>query len=113
MAMPGCTLLQPIRLFRFRLGSRANAYVLLGGGYFRRIVQFTQLTLAQTVVFDPWWGYFGPALISANQVLGTFTSNSGAFDVGGDSIFGPPDRGRTGTWSRVICAVSPATATPR
>jgi Outer membrane protein beta-barrel domain len=68
---------------RFPLGSRANVYFLVGGGYFRRTVEFTQPTLAQTVVFDPWWGYFGPALIQVNQVLGKFTSNSGAFDVGG------------------------------
>jgi len=67
---------------RARLGSRANVYVLAGGGYFRRTVQFTQPTLAQTVIFDPWWGYFGPGLIPVNQVLGSFTSNSGAFDVG-------------------------------
>ena len=67
---------------RLRLGSRANIYVLAGGGYLRRTVQFTQPTVAQTVVFDPWWGYFGPVLVPVNQVLGTFTSNSGAFDAG-------------------------------
>jgi hypothetical protein len=55
----------------------------VGGGYFRRTVEFTQPTLAQTVVFDPWWGYFGPALVQVNQVLGTVTSNSGVFNVGG------------------------------
>ena len=68
---------------RFPLGSRANVYFLVGGGYLRRTVQFTQPTLAETTVFDPWWGYFGPAFIPVNQVLGTFTSNSGAFNVGG------------------------------
>ena len=62
---------------RLRLGSRANIYVLAGGGYLRRTVQFTQPTVAQTVVFNPWWGYLGPELIPVNQVLGTFTSKSG------------------------------------
>jgi hypothetical protein len=42
-----------------------------------------QPTLAQTLVFDPWWGYFGPALIGVNQILGAVTSYSGTFDVGG------------------------------
>jgi hypothetical protein len=60
-----------------------NAYLLAGGGYLRRTVEFTQPTLVQTVIFDPWWGYFGPALIPANQILGTVINNSGALDVGG------------------------------
>lgn len=70
-------------VFRLPLGGRWSAYVLGGGGYLRRTVEFTQPTLAQTVVFDPWWGYFGPALVGVNQVLGSVSSNSGTFDVGG------------------------------
>jgi hypothetical protein len=66
---------------RLRLGSRANIYMRADGGHLRRTIQFTQPTVAQTVVFDPWWGHFGPAVIPANQVLGTFTSNLGAFDA--------------------------------
>jgi Outer membrane protein beta-barrel domain len=68
---------------RVPLGNGFSAYFLAGGGYLRRTVEFTRPTLAQTVVFDPWWGYFGPALVLANQILGTVTNNSGAFDVGG------------------------------
>jgi hypothetical protein len=58
-------------------------YVLAGGGWMRRTVEFTQPTIAQTIVFDPWWGYFGPALIPANQVLGSYSLNAGVWDVGG------------------------------
>src|ERR1700733_4060119 len=68
---------------RFPLRRGWSAYVLAGGGYVRRTVQFTQPTVAQTTVFDPWWGYFGPAFVPVNQILGSVTSNSGAFDVGG------------------------------
>ena len=48
----------------------------------RRTVQFTQATLAQATIFDPWWGYFGPALIPVNEVLGSVSSNAGAWDAG-------------------------------
>ena len=34
-------------------GEKASLYVLGGGGWMRRTVEFTQPTLAQTVVFDP------------------------------------------------------------
>jgi opacity protein-like surface antigen len=67
---------------RLPLGQHWSAYVVAGGGYLRRTVEFTQPTLAQTFVFDPWWGYFGPALVPVNQILGSVTSNAGAFDVG-------------------------------
>jgi outer membrane protein with beta-barrel domain len=45
-------------------------YLLGGGGWLRRTVEFTQPTLATTIVFDPWWGYIGPAVVQVNQVLG-------------------------------------------
>ena len=48
----------------------------------RRTVQFTQPTLAQVTIFDPWWGYLGPALVPVNQVLGSVSSSAGAVDVG-------------------------------
>lgn len=69
--------------FRFPLFKGVNGYLLAGGGWLRRTVEFTQPTLAQITVFDPWFGYFGPALIPANQILGTYTSDAGAVDVGG------------------------------
>jgi opacity protein-like surface antigen len=72
---------------RFSLGHGMTGYLLGGGGYLRRTVEFTQPVLAQTVIFDPWWGYFGPALVPVNQVLGSVTSNAGALDVGGGINF--------------------------
>jgi hypothetical protein len=67
---------------RLPLGQNWSLYVLAGGGCLRRTVQFTQPTAAATVVFDPWWRYFGPALVRVNQVLGSIASNAGAYDVG-------------------------------
>jgi opacity protein-like surface antigen len=68
---------------RFPLGRGFSAYVFVGGGYLRRTVEFTQPTLVATFVFDPWWGYVGPALVPASQILGSVSSNSGAVNGGG------------------------------
>src|SRR5512142_859062 len=68
---------------RLPLGRGFSAYVLAGGGYLRRTVEFTQPSLARTVIFDPWWGYLGPALVPIDVVLGRVVNNSGAFDAGG------------------------------
>jgi Outer membrane protein beta-barrel domain len=65
----------------FPLG-RGSFYLLGGGGWLRRTVQFTQPVLAPTFIYDPWWGYFGPAYVPANQVLGTVSNNAGVWDVG-------------------------------
>jgi opacity protein-like surface antigen len=67
---------------RLPLGQHWSVYVVAGGGYLRRTVEFTQPTSAATFVFDPWWGYFGPVLVPVNQILGSVSSNAGAFDVG-------------------------------
>jgi outer membrane protein with beta-barrel domain len=60
----------------------ASVYVLGGGGWMRRTVEFTQPTLVGTVIFDPWFGYLGPALVPTNQVLGSITEDTGTWDVG-------------------------------
>src|SRR5262245_53263315 len=57
-------------IVRFPLTHRVGAYVIGGGGVYRRSVEFTQPTTDVVNVFDPWWGYVGPALIPANHVLG-------------------------------------------
>lgn len=74
----------------FPLGDRANFYILGGGGWLRRTVEFTQPTLAPTFIFDPWFGYIGPVLVPANQILGSFSQNAGVWDVGGGFNFPLP-----------------------
>jgi hypothetical protein len=68
---------------RIPIGGRASIYFLAGGGYIRRTVEFTQPTLAQTTIFDPWWGYFGPGLVPVDRVLGSVTTDGGVYNVGG------------------------------
>jgi hypothetical protein len=53
-------------------------------------VEFTQPTRVGTIVYDPWFGYFGPALVSTNQVLGSITNDTGTWDVGAGMNFSLP-----------------------
>jgi len=78
---------------RFPLGHGVSAYLLAGGGYLLRTVEFTQPTLAQTFIFAPWWGYVGPGLVPVNQILGSISSNAGTYDLGGGLNFRLPRTG--------------------
>lgn len=69
---------------------RSNFYLLAGGGWMRRTVEFTKPVVATTYIFDPWWGYLGPALVPANQVIGSVSDNAGVWDVGGGFNFHIP-----------------------
>ncbi len=70
-------------MVRLPIRNHWSVYVLGGGGYLRRTIEFTQPTVAQTLIIDPWWGYIGPGLIPVNQILGSVSSNAGALDIGG------------------------------
>jgi hypothetical protein len=69
-------------VWRFLNVGPLHVYAIVGGGYYRRTVQFTQPTVAVVDVFNPWWGYFGPAIVPANQVLGTVTKGAGGANGG-------------------------------
>jgi hypothetical protein len=69
-------------IWHFKTVGRFGGYAIGGGGFYRRTVEFTQPTTAIVTVFDPWWGYLGPAIVSANQVLGSVTSNAGGINAG-------------------------------
>lgn len=71
-------------------GEKASLYLLGGGGWMRRTVEFTQPTLVSTFIFDPWFGYYGPVLVPANQVLGSITQDTGVWDVGAGFNFPLP-----------------------
>ena len=69
-------------IWRFKRGERFGAYVIVGGGYYRRTVEFTAPTTAVVDVFDPWWGYIGPVIVPVNQILGSVTTNAGGVNGG-------------------------------
>lgn len=69
-----------------------SLYVLGGGGWMRRTVTYTQPVLAPTYIYDPWWGYYGSALVTTNQELGSISENAGVWDAGAGFEFRLPRR---------------------
>jgi hypothetical protein len=69
--------------WRFPIAGGVNGYAVGGVGWYQRRVEFTQPTLAVVNIIDPWWGYIGPTLVPANQVLGSVTKNAFGGNVGG------------------------------
>ena len=69
-------------VFRFAPKHHVGGYFIMGIGYYRRTVEFTRPSVAVVTVFDPWWGYFGPAVVPADQVLGSVTRDGGGMNAG-------------------------------
>jgi hypothetical protein len=63
--------------------SKIDPYVIAEAGWYRRTVQFTQPTTTTVTAFDPFFGFFFPAVVPANQVLGTVTRNGFGGNIGG------------------------------
>jgi len=66
---------------------RFDAYVVGGGGYYRRTVEFTAPSVATVTAFDPFFGVFYPADIATHTVLGSFSQNKGGLNVGAGLSF--------------------------
>jgi opacity protein-like surface antigen len=64
---------------RFGHSRYFDPYIVGGVGYYRRVVEFTQPTSVQVLLFDPFFGVFFNTVVQADQVIGRI-SNSG---VGG------------------------------
>jgi hypothetical protein len=74
-------------VWRFPIGNKAHGYLLGSIGWTRRTVEFTQPTVGIINVIDPWWGYIGPVLVPANQILGSVTENAFGGNVGAGASF--------------------------
>lgn len=61
-----------------------SPYLIGGVGYYRRVVEFTQPTIAAVNVFDPFLFGFVPVLVPADQVIGRVTRDG----VGGSAGLG-------------------------
>jgi opacity protein-like surface antigen len=69
-------------IVHFNPKGKFDAYVIGGGGYYRRTVEFTQPSVETITAFDPFFGFY-PANVATNQVLGTFSQNAGGLNIGG------------------------------
>jgi hypothetical protein len=69
-------------IIRFNPHGRFDMYLIGGGGYYRRTIEFTEPSVSVVTAFDPFWGVFFPAAIPTNVVLGSFTQNKGGVNGG-------------------------------
>lgn len=67
--------------------SPVDAYITGGGGVYIRRVEFTEPTLAAVTVFDPFFGFFFPAIVPADVVIGSNTVTKGGLNIGGGISF--------------------------
>ncbi len=69
-------------IVRLNPRGRFDAYIIGGGGYYRRTVEFTSPAIANATLFDPFFGFFFNAPVAVNQVLGSFTQNKAGLNIG-------------------------------
>lgn len=70
-------------IVRFHPHGRFDAYVIGGGGFYRRTVEFTQPAVANVPFFDPFLGGFVGVPVATNQVLASFSQNKAGLNIGG------------------------------
>ncbi len=74
-------------IFRFNPRGRFDAYVIGGGGFYRRTIEFTAPGVTTVTGFDPFFGVFFPAAAPATVVLGSRTQQKGGLNIGGGVTF--------------------------
>lgn len=72
--------LQP--MIHLKTAGRWGFYVTGGGGYYRRTFELTAPSVGQVTVFDPFFGFFYPAVVPVTQVLASRTQNKGGLNIG-------------------------------
>jgi hypothetical protein len=72
---------------RFRSHRRLGFYVIGGGGFYRPTIQFLQPTTEVVNEYCPIFGYFAPAAVPTNTVIGSKTRNAGGINIGGGLTF--------------------------
>lgn len=61
---------------------RFDAYLIGGGGYYRRTIEFTEPSSAIATGFDPFYGIFFPVEIPTTTVIGSRSQNKGGINGG-------------------------------
>ena len=68
-------------IVRFNPTGRFDFYLIGGGGFYHRTVEFTQPTITSVVAFDPFFGFF-PVNVPANQVVASQEQNKAGLNIG-------------------------------
>ena len=80
---------------KYLFGQQAvQPYVIGGGGWYRRTVDFTEPATGLVTVYDPWWGWVGDVAVPTNRLLGSISRNAGGVNAGGGVSFQLQDRTR-------------------
>ena len=74
-------------IVRFNPRGKMDFYLIGGPGVYRRTVEFTQPTTATVTAFDPFFGYFFPVVVPANQVIGSSGTTRFGMNGGGGVSF--------------------------
>ena len=69
-------------MFHLMPRRRADLYLIGGGGYYRRTVEFTEPSSAIATGFDPFYGAFFPVEVPTTRVLGSFSQNKAGVNGG-------------------------------
>ncbi len=78
-------------ILRLNPRGRFDAYVIGGGGWYRRTVEFTAPTTALGTFFDPFLGLLFNAAVPANQVIGSTTVDKPGVNIGGGFTIRPSE----------------------
>jgi hypothetical protein len=62
---------------------RFGAYLIGGGGFYHRTIEFTAPTVDQVTLFDPFYGVFYPAAVNSTAILASFEQNKAGLNIGG------------------------------
>jgi hypothetical protein len=73
-------------------GKLLGAYLIGGGGWYRRTIEATASVLTPGTVCEPSWAFWGVVcvngLVPATVTLGSRTSDAGGWNIGGGVTFG-------------------------
>jgi opacity protein-like surface antigen len=74
-------------IFRFNAEGRVSPYVIVGGGIYHRVVEYTAPVLVTSGYFDPFFGIFFPITYPANVVISSFSVTKPGFNGGAGVSF--------------------------
>jgi opacity protein-like surface antigen len=75
-------------MYRFTPDGPVDFYTTAGVGVYHRDISLTQPTNVSTIFCDPFYGVCYPVVVPADQVVASFDTYKGGFDVGAGLEFG-------------------------